>query len=336
MELQHLCKTAEGSALVKLIQDRENQCKTTPPPTTHRSRRTYLQNETLNRLITSIPSSITNSFSNKSVTQDKETAPKCPSTRNLFGNDDSDNETNSNNPNDPNNDPFITALRQKAKENTSTLLLQVLGLLATHQTSNTQTDLEENNTQDITPTISLQHIQEIQDNTLALQQETNKLQLTTIQLTTRHYIHSAKQRQRLIKIIKDIKLDLPIHANNLLLSEWLNNSYQTLEARLKTERIGSINRIYNQGTVPSLLRKRQSLEKEKVKIGEETMVVLEQLEKYQSMEKKNDLKFQEIALEFTKVRNEVAIARQHLIAVTNGMGGSGIEDKNGDDDNNNK
>ena len=65
MELQHLCKTAEGSALVKLIQDRENQRKTTPPPTTHRSRRTYLQNETLNRLITSIPSSITNSFSNK-------------------------------------------------------------------------------------------------------------------------------------------------------------------------------------------------------------------------------------------------------------------------------
>ena len=161
-----------------------------------------------------------------------------------------------------------------------------------------------------------------------LLQETNKLQLTTIQLTTRHYIHSAKQRQRLIKIIKDIKLDLPIHANNLLLSEWLNNSYQTLEARLKTERIGSINRIYNQGTVPSLLRKRKSLEKEKVKIGEETMVVLEQLEKYQSMEKKNDLKFQEIALEFTKVRNEVAIARQHLIAVTNGMEGSGIEDKN--------
>jgi len=73
--------------------------------------------------------------------------------------------------------------------------------------------------------------------------------------------------------------------------------------------------MYNKGTVPSLLRKRQQLDITLSTLGKEEEELDRQLALYDCLEKRT-VEFATVAREFKEVRSKVAITRRYLEKVS--------------------
>ena len=70
--------------------------------------------------------------------------------------------------------------------------------------------------------------------------------------------------------------------------------------------------MYNKGTVPSLLRKRQQLDKNVFALGKEEEELDRQLALYDCNEKQSCDDFTTVAREFKEVRSKIAVTRRYL------------------------
>jgi len=314
----------------------------------------------------------------------------------LFG-DDTDNDEDDLGQNTK--DVLVCAIEKEAHEQTSNVLRQLMSLLEgnnavmEHDVSSSEMSLTS-------------RLQRMEKETAELCRSTKLLKEKKIDMTSLLLSRITEQRNKMMVAMRKIKLNEDIHARDIAVAEWLQQSFATLESSLKLERLKAVNRVsiyvvcpppspppslsfspplplllllllllfllaaaaadrpavlrvlavipllalkkkkhnqtthfsllfipfllllvfflvlslhfkmYNKGTVPSLLRKRQQLDKNVFTLGKEEEELDRQLALYDCNETQSCDDFTTVAREFKEVRSKIAVTRRYLERVS--------------------
>ena len=246
--------TPDGKELTRLVQSRTE--KRTPIIISSSSsimaaRRHYLEQETLNRLLSSSSSKINPSAAwdnvfgltptpntpfrgrkeneeNKDHLYSRRTTTVC----NLFG-DDTDNDEDDLGQNTK--DVLVCAIEKEAHEQTSNVLGQLMSLLegdnaVKHGVSSSEMSLTS-------------RLQRMEKETAELCRSTKLLKEKKIDMTSLLLSRITEQRNKMMIAMRKIKLNEDIHARDIAVAEWLQQSFATLESSLKLERLKAVNRV---------------------------------------------------------------------------------------------
>ena len=219
-------------------------------------------------------------------------------------------------------------LHTNIQTETSHVLQQLLDLLSTSsliKASETDTTPTATNTEPKNK-YNIHDLENIEQNTHSIQTETQSLRFATLSLSTRLYVRACVQRRRLLRCVKRLRLNEEMHIRDVkICDDYLGSKFVCMESFVKMKRLASMNRMYNLGTVPSLLRERQSMESQHESLVLRLKEIEELLMAYKDV-KSHDL-FHDLAKEFMVVRQQVKVTREHLekltVEIDSGGGGGG-------------
>ena len=285
------CLTKEGQELTRLVLSREESRHQQQSPRrstlnnpVQREHLNLLKEQTLARFIskvqpaaaTATPS--TTAFSAAVMATAPLFAPSCP--------------TFVPSPGKRMLDTHLDAIKQHAQHETTTVLQQLLAILPPPATSTSST-------------LSTFHdrIQTMELQTKAFHHQAFQCRVAALQQRAQLLIRSTHQSQRLLRVVKRLKLNASVVHRDRLIASWLQQQFQEHSAKHKVSKLTSINRVYNKGTVPSLIRQRMALDLAMNRLTEETKQIEEEIGEYKFID--NAELFQAVAREFVLVRNDV-------------------------------
>ena len=286
------CLTKEGQELTRLVLSREESRHQQQSPRrstlnnpVQREHLNLLKEQTLARFISKVQPAATatpstTAFSAAVMATAPLFAPSCPMA-----------------PSVPSHgkrmlDTHLDAIKQHAQHETTTVLQQLLAILPPPATSTSST-------------LSTFHdrIQTMELQTKAFHHQAFQCRVAALQQRAQLLIRSTHQSQRLLRVVKRLKLNASVVHRDRLIASWLQQQFQEHSAKHKVSKLTSINRVYNKGTVPSLIRQRMALDLAMNRLTQETKQIEEEIGEYKFID--NAELFQAVAREFVLVRNDV-------------------------------